>query len=156
MAEPRVLDRQAKDQLYLHRDFHGALCYAIRYLDERFGAQAVSEYLTRVGETVFASLSDRIQRQGLEPLAEHIQHVMEQENGRFQISRENDKLVVVVHECPAISHLRRTGQLYTERFCETTVWVNQAICRRAGYSSSCTYLPGQGRCVQKFWREKAP
>ncbi len=29
----KVLDCKASDNEYLHKDFHGALCYAIKYLD---------------------------------------------------------------------------------------------------------------------------
>ena len=146
----KILDRNAADNVYLHRDFHGALCNAIRYLDDTFGPQAVTEYLTRLGSTYFAPLSERLATEGLSALAEHIRSVMERENGRFTIERCEDVLTVTVTECPAIAHLRRTGQLYTERYCETTVVINETICRRAGYTSSCVYEPGQGRCVQIF------
>jgi hypothetical protein len=64
-------------------------------------------------------------------------------------------LDINVSKCPAIMHLRSTGQLFTNRYCETTVNVNKAICECAGYDCSCEYVPGEGRCVQKFWKKGA-
>jgi hypothetical protein len=44
--------------------------------------------------------------------------------------------------------------LFTNRYCETTVNVNKAICEAAGYDCRCTYEPGVGKCVQKFWKKE--
>ena len=34
-----ILEQKASDNQYLHKDFHGALCYAIKYLDDNFGEE---------------------------------------------------------------------------------------------------------------------
>jgi hypothetical protein len=41
----KVLERSASDNRYLHKDFYGALCYVIKYLDETLGYYAVTRYL---------------------------------------------------------------------------------------------------------------
>ncbi len=41
----QVMRREASDNEYLHRDFHGALSAAIEYLDRRYGEEAVRSYL---------------------------------------------------------------------------------------------------------------
>ena len=112
------------------------------------------EILNQVGETYFMPLSAKLKSEGLSALAHHFQDIFEKENGRFTIRYENDVLILQVDECPAISHLKKNNQLFTERYCESTVAVNGTICKNAGYSCSCTYKPGQGTCVQKFWKEK--
>ncbi len=33
----KVLNCKASDNEYLHKDFHGALCYGIKYLDDVYG-----------------------------------------------------------------------------------------------------------------------
>ena len=62
MAESKkqVLDCKASDHEYLHKDFHGALCYSIRYLDEHYGQDATHEYLQQVGRTYFAPLTEAL------------------------------------------------------------------------------------------------
>lgn len=149
----QIMDQKAADHDYLHKDFHGALSYAILYLDKTFGLQATIEYLQQVGRTCYAPLSAQIKKLGLSALEKHLRHVFTKEEGRFTIHYEGNTLVLEIQQCPAVSHLRKTGQLFTERFCESTKVINETICQNAGYRSSCIYEPGQGKCVQKFWQE---
>ena len=149
----KVLSCKAEDNVYLHKDFHGALCYSIKYLDENYGRQATREYLQQVGRSYFAPLSKQLKKKGLSVLENHWNEVFTKEGGIFTISSDNEVLKLQVEQCPAIEHLRKNGQLCTERFCETTVIVNETICAEAGYCASCVYQPGKGTCVQKFWKK---
>jgi hypothetical protein len=150
----RVIDCKQSDNEYLHKDFHGALCYAIKYLDDNFGHKAVEEYLIQVARTYFAPLSEKLKKEGLSDLESHLKQIFEKEQGDFEICYENDTLVLRVTKCPAIEHLKKRDLFFTDRFCLTTVVVNNTICRDAGYNCSCDYVPGVGRCIQKFWREE--
>lgn len=149
-----VLECNSSDNQYLHKDFHGALCYAIKYLDQTFGPETVSEYLRQVGMENFSPLITALKKDGLVALERHFKHVFELEGGDAKFKREDNCLVINVSKCPAIAHLKSTGQLFTERYCETTVNVNIAICEAAGYQCSCEYQPGAGYCVQKFWKKE--
>ena len=149
----KVLDCKASDNVYLHRDFHGALCYAIKYLDDRYGGQATEEYLRQVGRTFYQPLIAKLKREGLSALEAHWRSIFGREEGLFTLRQEGPVLVLTVERCPAIGHLKKIGQLCTERYCQTTVVVNDTVCREAGYRCSCEYEPGEGRCVQKFWKE---
>ena len=152
--EIKVLDCKASDNEYLHKDFHGALCYSIKYLDDNFGTDATTEYLQQVGRTYFAPLSEAMKKKGLSVLEEHLQNIFTKEGGRFKLDYEDQMLVLTVEECPAVAHLKKIDQFFTERYCETTVIVNETICSEAGYCCSCKYEPGKGKCVQKFWKDK--
>jgi hypothetical protein len=152
--ELRILDCKASEHEYLHRDFHGALCYTIKYLDDNFGANATEEYLAQVGKAVFAELSQRLRDHGLSALEDHWRETFTLEGGKFHLERDGGVLVLTVDECPAIRHLKKTGQFFTDRYCQTTVVVNDTICRQAGYAASCEYEPGLGKCVQRFWKAK--
>jgi len=152
--EKKVMDQRATDRDYLHKDFHGALADAIRYLDETYGHKATDEYLSQVGCICYAPLNDRMKREGLSALEKHLVSVFTREDGRFSIRWENGVLVLEVDQCPAVNHLVSTGRSFSPRFCQSTVHVNAAICRAAGYRAVCTYEPGQGRCVQRFSQEE--
>ena len=154
-ADPnvRVVERKASDNEYLHRDFHGAMCYIVRHLDDTYGTDATEEYLRQLGATVYQPLSDQLRAEGLAALEMHWRRVFDKEGGEYDLAYDGDIQVLTVAECPAVSHLRKRDQLLTERFCETTVIVNEAICAAAGYACSCEYVPGAGHCVQKFWRD---
>jgi hypothetical protein len=149
-----VLERNSSDNEYLHKDFHGALCYSIKYLDETYGQEATSGYLLQVGRENFSQLIAALKQEGLIALERHFKYIFELEGGQSEFKCEDNCLVINVSKCPAISHLKSTGQLFTDRYCETTVNVNAAICDAAGYQCSCEYEPGKGCCVQKFWREE--
>ena len=150
----KVIDRKASDNEYMHKDFHGALCYGIKYLDDNFGNDATEEYLQQVAKTYFAPLTEKLKAEGLKALEDHWQDIFTRENGKFDIRYEDDKLILEVTQCPAITHLKENNMLYTDRHCLTTVIVNKTICQDAGYDCSCQYEPGMGKCIQKFWKEK--
>ena len=152
-SKQKVLDQKASDNEYLHKDFHGALCYAIKYLDENYGPASTTEYLNQVGNSYFKPLSEKLRQKGLVVLEKHFREIFNKEGGKFTIEHDNGILTIAVHECPAIAHLKKNNQLFTERYCESTVIVNDTICSNAGYRCSCIYKPGLGTCVQKFWKE---
>ena len=150
----KALDCKASDNAYLHRDFHGALCYALKYLDETLGEDATREYLEQVAETCFAPLSEAIAERGLLALEEHWRRVFSTEGGDWEIAYDADgALTLTVRQCPAVAHLKSIGQFHTPRFCETTRIVNAIVCRRASYEASCEYEPGAGRCVQRVHKQ---
>ena len=149
----KVIDCRASDHQYLHKDFHGALCYGIKYITETFGPQAVTAYLQQVARTFYAPLIEQLKQRGLPALQEHWKQIFTAEGGDFELTCDESTLVLTVNRCPAVCHIKENGQLYTEKFCETTVVVNETICADAGYRCSCDYQPGQGACVQKFWKE---
>ena len=152
--EVKVLDCRASDNPYLHKDFHGALCYIIGYLDDNFGPEATVEYLEQVARTYYAPLAEELEKSGLAALERHWRKIFQIEGGEFSLRYEDGRLVLTVSVCPAIAHLKEHDWLFTERFCETTAVVNASICRAAGYECSCRYEPGRGKCVQKFWKAK--
>lgn len=148
----KALDCKASDNEYLHKDFHGALCYSIKYLDDNYGQEATREYLEQVGRTYYRPLSEKMEREGLSALENHLRDIFSTEGGEFDLRYENETLVLEVSRCPAILHLKKINQLFTQRYCETTVVVNQTICDGAGFECSCEYESGAGKCVQKFWK----
>jgi hypothetical protein len=148
----RVLELNSSDNKYLHKDFHGALCYAVKHIDENFGQDATREYLRQVGLNNYSKLIADLKVKGLSALEKHFREIFEIENCKADFKLSGDDLVITVSQCPAILHLIKIGQLFTNRYCETTVNVNHAICKAAGYECSCEYVPGKGKCVQKFWK----
>jgi hypothetical protein len=151
----KVIDKKASDNVYLHKDFHGSLCYAIKYVDEKFGHDATEEYLRRVGSTYFAPLSEKLKKDGLTALKEHFEKIFDLEQGEYEIniSPDGSEMTLTITKCPAILHLLSKNMLFTDRHCETTRIVNQTICQNAGYTAECDYEPGKGKCVQRFRKE---
>jgi hypothetical protein len=101
---------------------------------------------------MFSPLITALKHDGPIALERHFKYIFDIEGGHADFKREGNCLVINVSKCPAITHLKSTAQLVTDRYCETTVNINQGICHSAGYECSCNYVAGEGRCVQKFWK----
>ena len=136
----------------LHKDFHGALSFSVRYLRERYGEKELRLYLKQVARNVYGPLVARVRKGGLKALRDHWRRVFTVEGGKFRQTLRGDTLVLEVKECPAIAHMRKNGYEVDRSFCLTTAVVNEEICRRAGLGFEVEYDTVHGRCVQKFHR----
>ena len=148
-----VMRRQAADNEYLHKDFHGALSGGIQYLHGRFGPDAVREYLYDFARGFYAPLTAAIEKRGLVALKEHIEQLYETEGGTVDIELTDDGMLVTVETCPAVMHMREKGYPVAELFVETTKTVNEALCEGTGFAAELVeYDPETGRSVQRFFR----
>lgn len=150
------MDRRASDNAYLHKDFHGALSCGIEYLDERFGAAAVRDYLRTFALSFYAPLREKLKRVGLSALKEHFEELYRTEGGDAEVDLFDDRLVIRVAACPAVMHMRRKGYPVARLFYETTDTVNRALCEGTGFVANLAeYDPETGRSVQIFSRKPA-
>ena len=140
-------------QKNIHQDFHGAFSNALDYLKDNFGQEVMEAYLKRMAKNVYRPLIKKLKRKGLEALEEHWREIFDLENGKYSLSYKNNKLILKVKECPAISHILETGYKLSDSFCESTRIVNETICKEAGCKSSLKLGNKKGACEQKFWRE---
>lgn len=134
----------------VHKDFHGALSYGIQYLHDRAGDEGVKAFFSSLASTVYRPLVDDLRERGLPALREHWQRIFDLEGGAVEFAMDGDALVLTVHRCPAIAHMREHGYAIAPNFCEHTRIVNEAICKAAGYAASVDYNQEEGRCVQRF------
>lgn len=138
----------------VHKDFHGALSYGIQFLESAYGAEGLRDFLAGLAETVYKPLVEDLRAHGLDALERHWRTVFELEGGDVALDRDGDALVLTVHRCPAICHMREHHYAVADSFCEHTRLLNEAVCRAAGYKSSTEYDQNAGRCVQRFWKAR--
>jgi len=145
--------RSASDNEYLHPDFHGALSAGIEYLHERYGEQAVREYLGQFARTFYAPLTEDLRRRGLVALEEHFRRIYDLEGGCVRFARSEDELRIQVDACPAVAHMRDRDYPVARLFRETTETVNRAICQDTPFAAELLdYDEQPGRGVQRFYR----
>jgi len=150
-----VMHRSASDNVYLHKDFHGALSAGIEYLDTRYGEQAVREYLRRFASAYYAPLKEDLRQRGLVALKEHFEKLYEREGGEIDVSLGADELLVRVKACPAVAHMRARNYPVARLWHETTRSVNEALCEGTGFSGELLqYDPQTGRAVMRFRRSE--
>jgi hypothetical protein len=154
----RIMDRSAADNVYLHKDFHGALNQALIYVERVFGEAAVKEYLRQFAGAFYAPLSRAMAERGLDALKEYLMKTYAEEGAEIRIDMrpeqgEAAELVLSVPDCPAVSHIKKMGLKLSPLFSETSRTVNEAICAGTPYEAELLeYEPATGRSVQRFRR----
>jgi hypothetical protein len=149
----QVMTRHAAENVYLHRDFHGALSCGIEYLHRHFGAAAVRQYLREFTLAYYAPLRAELKQRGLVALEAHFERLYRIEGGDAQIELESDTLTIRVNRCPAVTHMREHGYEVAELFHETTRTVNEALCAGTPFCAELLdYEPRTGAGIQRFRR----
>jgi len=147
--------RHASDNEYLHKDFHGALNFALIYLEKHYGEQGVREYLTHFADQYYAPLNQSIKEKGLDALKDYMEKIYAIEGGEVEIRRQAnpDSLEIHVTSCPAVAHIRSKGQDMSPLFQLTHEIVHACICRGTPFQSELIgYEPQTGACIQRFTR----
>ena len=152
----RVMHRQAADNTYLHKDFHGALSVGLDFLQTNYGDEAVRDYLRRFTQSYFAPLRKELLEEGLPALARYFQRMYETEGSKIELEQHDDELVVKVPACPAVTHMRKHDYAVSPLFYETTKTVNDALCEGTPFAAELLEYDEQtGRSIQRFWRTSA-
>lgn len=148
--------REASDNVYLHKDFHGALSNGIDYLEQRYGDVAVREYLRRFTISFYTPLIEDVRSRGLVALKEYFEKIYAREGSRTEIELTNDELFLRVEACPAVTHMRKHGYKVARLFVETDRTVNAALCEQTDFEAELIeYDPETGRSVQRFVRRRS-
>ena len=149
-----IMDRRASDNVYLHKDFHGALSVGIDFLHERYGADSVREYLRQFTLAYYAPLKEKLAQEGLPALKEYYEEVYGAEGGDIDVELTDNELVVSVQSCPAVTHMRAHGYKVAALFYETVKTVNESLCEGTPFSAELDeYDEATGRSVQRFFRQ---
>ena len=150
-----IITRHASDNVYLHKDFHGALSTGLTYLEERYGAEAVRDYLRQFASTFYAGVTQAINERGLIALREHLEHIYALEGGQIDIAFSDAEMLVEVEACPAVTHMREHGYAVAPTFRETSRTVYAAICEGTPFVSEwLRYDEVSGRSAVRFFRRQ--
>lgn len=151
-----IMRRRSSDNVYLHKDFHGALSQGIQFIHRKYGAEAVRAYLRQFVAAYYAPLKAEIRRRGLPALKEHFEKMYRLEGGMIQLACSDDELRLEVNACPAVTHLRAHGYPVADLFIETTRTVNEALCEDTPFAAELIrYDEADGHSIQRFYRKAA-
>ena len=150
-----VMERRASDNVYLHKDFYGALSTGIEYLHTHFGEDAVRDYLRQFTVAYYAPLIAKLRKEGLPVLKRYCEKLYEVEGGDIDITLTDDELVLKVHACPAVKHMREHGYTVARLFRETAKTINEALCTGTPFAAELVeYDEATGRSIQRFFRRQ--
>jgi hypothetical protein len=150
-----IVRRSAGENVYLHKDFHGALSTGIAYLEQRYGADAVRDYLWQFARAFYADVTQAINERGLVALRDHIERIYALEGGRVSITGSDDEMLLEVEACPAVAHMRERDYAVAPLFYETSKTVYAAICAGTPFASEwLRHDAGSGACAVRFIRRQ--
>ncbi len=150
-----VMQRAAADNVYLHKDFHGALSSGIEYLHATYGADAVREYLHTFATSFYAPLREQVLKRGLEALREHFEKLYATEGASIRIESTPDSLTLYIERCPAVTHMREHGYTVARLFSETSRTVNEAIVEGTPFTAEMPNYDEATGCSTQIFRRRA-
>ena len=140
-------------KISVHRDFHGAMSYGLKYVYENYKDEGIEQYLKELANTVYFPLSEDLAKNGLKALEKHWKAIYDLEDADYEMFYEDNILNLKINKCPAISHMKKCNYEIFDKFCEHCKIINAEICRNAGYKSSIGHDQNKCKCLQKFWKE---
>lgn len=149
-----VVDMHSEDNKYLHRDFHLLGDNALAYAAERWGEDAVIDFLTGFTESYFAPVIERVKVEGLPALAAWFADVYLREEASDLLHTEHteDSLTVTVDRCPAIAYMRSLGKEPSKYYIEESRTVYATLASCAGLDFTLDYYREDGAARFTFSR----
>lgn len=135
-------------------DFYFATNATFRFLLARLGAEGWRRYLADLGREYFAPVNRQWRAGGLPAVARYWRAFFAAEPGAVvEVAEQADRVVVAVHECPAIKHLRAGGREIVREYCQHCYHLGSARAAAAGLAMRLE--GGNGSCRQTFAAESA-
>lgn len=136
-----VMDVNAAENEYFHRDFHISGMRGLEYVGNKYGDEAVREYLTRFTKAFYAPLAERVKKDGLCALQEHIEtiYAVEKVPDNVKCTLSDTELAVTVSECPGVKYIKENGNDPTKWYIELTRTVNHVLGEMCGLNFSLLF-----------------
>ena len=142
----KILDLKTEDNKYLHRDFHLIGDNALKYCGEKYGREAVAEFLFDFANNYYSPLIKDIKEKGLSTLEVWFKKLYEVEEASELLHTDlsENKLTVFVEKSPAIEYMHTLGKEPSEFYIEETRTLYKAIAELSGYKFSLEYYRDNG------------
>ncbi len=149
-----VIDMKSEDNKYLHRDFHLLGDNALEYCADRYGYDALIDFLRDYVRFFYAPVIEKIKSEGLIALKSWMEKTYEIEEASELLHTELDgnKLTVTVDKCPAISYMHTLGKEPSKYYIEETRTVYSAVAELCGLEFELEYYKNDGAAKFVFER----
>jgi len=150
-----IMDRQASDNKYFHKDFHNSMNMGVDYIGRNFGKEELESYLQRFARKYYAPLMDDIRIYGLSALKEKIKATYDAEEAGDSLtflSGEN-RLEVTSKYSPAVIYMKEAGYKVSEWYMYTIQTVMQTLAEDTGYQFKMnSYDEQTGAAAYDIWK----
>ena len=143
-----------EDNLYLPLEFHGELSGQLDYIEEKYGPDAVREYLRDFARCFYRPVREQLQERGLIALRERFEEVYRHEGAHFSIDFCDDEMTVEVEACPGVTFMRKNSLVVARLWNETYKTTYETICEGVPFAVELLeYDEETGHSVMRFWRQ---
>ena len=130
-------------------DFYFAVNATFRYLQERYGKDALVRYWRQLGLEQYRARWEHWRSGGLDAVAADWRDYFDREPGaKVRVTQSPTAVELEVCVCPAVKHLREHRHEVVACFCEHCDHICGAMADAAGYRFERT--GGMGSCRQRF------
>ena len=103
--------------------------------------------IKKVGNNVYKDIKDHIKKGNIKMLAKHWQHFFDRENADYNISINDEEIILTVNRCTAYEHVRKLVGNVSPNFCDQTIKTNEALAEDTPYEIK-TEILGEAACRQ--------
>ncbi|MEI8200474.1 MAG: hypothetical protein WCG21_10450 [Eubacteriales bacterium] len=150
-----VMDRQAGDNRYFHKDFHNSMNMGVDYIGKNFGKEELESYLQSFSRKFYAPLMDNIRIHGLSVLKDKIEetYAAEEAGDSLHFKAAENRLEVTAKYCPAVIYLREAGYEVSPWYVYTIQTVMQTLAEDTGYKFKMnSYDEKTGAAAYDIWK----
>jgi len=133
-------------------DFYFAINATFRFLIQRLGHEGWRRYLDEMAANYYRPVWTRWKQGGISAVASYLRDFFAAEPGaETTVQAIGDSVVLDVHVCPAIKHLREHGREIVPEFCQHCYFQGEGMASRAGMAMRLE--GGAGSCRQTFYAD---
>jgi hypothetical protein len=139
---------------YLHRDFHLLGDNALKYCADKYGEEAVVNFLKQFAVDYYAPRIAEMKEGGLPAVKAWLEKIYEIEEASEVLHAEldGDVLTFTVDKCPVIEYARGLNQELSPYYIEQTRTLYAAIAEAAGFKFQLEYYNEDGAAKFKFFK----
>ena len=145
--EGRIATEQKSDGVkYLHRDFHLLGDNALKYCAEKFGDDAVAEFMKDYTLAFYSPQIAEFKKDGLAALKAWIEKIYEVEEASevLRCDLEDGKLTVTIDYCPVIKYMAELNQKPSKYYIQETTTHYATIADASGFGFELEYYNEDG------------
>ena len=153
--ERTIMTRKAADNKYLHRDFHITLNILLDYIDDKFGKEAVIQYLSQYTRAYHQPLHEQLMAGNLSALSDYLMQLYQKEEWPIRIRFDEGFVELQQDGCPGISHIKASGKRPSRYYVETYRTVYETLCEGTPFQYELQRFDDEtGACTQVFTKKE--
>ena len=114
------------DKGEVHKDFHLATNETIDFVLSEYGEDFLYELFRRTAQEVYRDIYKNLKAGNFKPLLEHWEYYYSRENGKYEITEDDEKVSFYVTDCPAVRHLKEKNIPVKKSFYLQMIMLNKA------------------------------